>query len=67
MRILFLTSSTAAKKHISIGDKRRLLSVGRLVNLKQFSLLIKVFATLAANNNNWSLRIIGEGPLRQVY
>ena len=55
-----------AKKHISIGDKRRLLSVGRLDNEKQFSLLIKVFATLAANNHNWSLRIIGEGPLRQV-
>lgn len=56
----------AAKKYISIGDKRRLLSVGRLDNEKQFSLLIKVFATLAANNHNWSLRIIGEGPLRQV-
>lgn len=45
---------------------KRLLSVGRLDEQKQFNVLIKVFASLAAHNQDWSLRIVGEGPLREV-
>lgn len=48
------------------GVTRRLLSVGRLDEQKQFGVLIKVFANLARHNTSWSLRIVGEGPLRST-
>lgn len=54
------------KRNLSIEEKKHLLSIGRLDLHKQFGLLIKVFANLVSNNPDWSLRIIGEGPLRQV-
>jgi glycosyltransferase involved in cell wall biosynthesis len=43
---------------------RRLLGVGRLADQKQFNVLIRVFASLANRHSLWSLRILGEGPLR---
>ncbi|MDK9704691.1 MAG: glycosyltransferase family 4 protein [Sulfuritalea sp.] len=43
---------------------RRLLAVGRLSIEKQFDVLIRVFARLASSHSDWSLKIIGEGPLR---
>jgi len=46
------------------GATKRLLGVGRLDNGKQFSVLIRVFANLANRHSRWSLRILGEGPLR---
>lgn len=54
------------QQHAGIGNKKRLLSVGRLDEQKQFDVLIKVFASLAGRLANWSLRIVGEGPLRPV-
>jgi GalNAc-alpha-(1->4)-GalNAc-alpha-(1->3)-diNAcBac-PP-undecaprenol alpha-1,4-N-acetyl-D-galactosaminyltransferase len=45
------------------GAAKRLLGVGRLVDGKQFSVLIRVFANLANRHTQWSLRIVGEGPL----
>ncbi|MCK5214490.1 MAG: glycosyltransferase family 4 protein [Candidatus Omnitrophica bacterium] len=52
----------------NVGHARtkRILSVGRLVDQKQFDVLIKAFANLARIHPDWSLRIIGEGPLRAV-
>lgn len=50
----------------SVGGIKRLLAVGRLDEGKQFGVLIKVFACLAQHLDNWSLRIVGEGPLRIV-
>jgi GalNAc-alpha-(1->4)-GalNAc-alpha-(1->3)-diNAcBac-PP-undecaprenol alpha-1,4-N-acetyl-D-galactosaminyltransferase len=52
--------------HAGIGDKKRLLSVGRLDEQKQIDVLIKVFASLSTSLANWSLRIVGEGPLRPL-
>ena len=49
-----------------VREMRRLLSVGRLAEEKQFGVLIKVFAGLARCYPTWSLRIVGEGPLRPV-
>jgi glycosyltransferase involved in cell wall biosynthesis len=46
------------------GEMKRLLAVGRLDEEKQFGMLIKVFASLARHHTHWSLRIVGEGPLR---
>jgi GalNAc-alpha-(1->4)-GalNAc-alpha-(1->3)-diNAcBac-PP-undecaprenol alpha-1,4-N-acetyl-D-galactosaminyltransferase len=50
--------------HSAVARTRRLLSIGRLDEQKQFNVLIKVFASLKGRNPNWSLRIVGEGPLR---
>ena len=52
------------QRHASVGEMKRLLAVGRLDEGKQFGMLIKVFASLALHYTHWSLRIVGEGPLR---
>lgn len=56
----------AIQRHTSTASSKRLVSIGRLDEGKQFSLLIKVFAKLAQRHEDWSLRIIGEGALRPV-
>jgi len=50
----------------SVNAKKCVLSVGRLEDDKQFDVLIKVFAGMAARYENWTLRIIGEGSMRPV-
>ena len=52
--------------HIGGAASMHLLSVGRLVEQKQFDVLIRVFASLARVYSGWSLRIVGEGPLRSA-
>lgn len=54
------------RKSIGLDGNKHLIAVGRLTEEKQFDVLIKVFANLADRYSNWSLRIIGEGPLRAV-
>lgn len=54
------------QRAVGNNTTKRLLSVGRLHEQKQFDVLIKVFAILAQRHANWSLRIIGEGALRTV-
>jgi GalNAc-alpha-(1->4)-GalNAc-alpha-(1->3)-diNAcBac-PP-undecaprenol alpha-1,4-N-acetyl-D-galactosaminyltransferase len=49
-----------------VNKNKRLLSIGRFDEQKQFDVLIKVFATIASNHKDWSLRIIGDGPLREA-
>lgn len=45
------------------GEKRKIvLAVGRLVEQKNFSLLIKVWSKIADEAKEWKLRIIGDGP-----
>lgn len=51
---------------ISAGKNKRLLAVGRLSEEKQFSLLINTFFRLSHRHPQWSLRILGDGPLRAV-
>lgn len=46
------------------GQRHRLVAMGRLVSIKQFSWLVQVFSTLAADFPDWDLYIWGEGPLR---
>jgi len=52
------------QRHARVREMKRLLAVGRLDEQKQFDMLIKVFASLAQRHTHWSLRIVGEGPLR---
>jgi glycosyltransferase involved in cell wall biosynthesis len=58
--------AVAVKRAVRIGERRRLLSVGRLHEQKQFDVLIDTFAGVASRHTEWSLRIVGEGPLRTV-
>lgn len=46
-----------------VERRKRLLSIGRLDEQKQFDLLVRVFADVAGRCADWSLRIVGEGPL----
>lgn len=46
--------------------RRRILAMGRFSDEKRFGLLIDVFAQLAAAHPDWDLKILGDGPLRQV-
>ncbi len=56
---ILTTQRTACKK---IG--KRLLAIGRFDEGKQFGMLIRVFAILANQHSDWSLRIVGDGPIR---
>lgn len=49
-----------------IGEMKRLLSVGRLAEQKQFGVLINVFSALSEKHVDWALQIIGEGYLRNA-
>ena len=45
---------------------KRILYVGRLVAYKQADILASVFNELSAANNEWTLIIAGEGPLKET-
>lgn len=46
------------------GDRKTLLSVGRLSQEKDHKTLIEAFALVAADFPQWDLRIVGDGELR---
>ncbi len=45
------------------GGPKVLLSVGRLVAQKDHETLFRAFATIAPDHPDWSLRVVGSGPL----
>lgn len=47
------------------GERKVLLSVGRLDPQKDQATLIRAFQSLAKKFPDWDLRIVGEGPLRR--
>ncbi len=54
-------------QHITnITTSKRILSIGRLNKGKQFDVLIRVFAKLAQHHTDWTLRIIGDGELKDT-
>jgi len=53
------------KSQFSLSNNRRyLLYVGRLVEVKRVDLLLEAFANVAGNRPSWDLIIAGDGPLR---
>lgn len=48
------------------GDRKFLLSLGRLVIKKQVDRIISTFSALHAQFDDWDLHIYGDGPLRSV-
>jgi len=46
--------------------QKTILTVGRLVDVKNFDLLIHAFSHVQANYPDWQLHIIGDGPLKDM-
>ncbi len=55
------------EKYISNCENKKIVSVGRLEDVKDFSLLIDVFSNIVDKhkNNDWNLEIIGSGSLKE--
>jgi glycosyltransferase involved in cell wall biosynthesis len=53
------------ERQLRVGQRRRLIAMGRLSEEKQFSLLISVFLAMASRWREWDLVIYGEGPLQR--
>jgi glycosyltransferase involved in cell wall biosynthesis len=57
--------ATTARQHASSSSRKwRAVAVGRLSAEKGFDLLLRAWKRAAANEPNWELAIVGEGPLR---
>ena len=46
----------------NIEKKNIIISIGRLVETKQFSVLIDIFSKISKSNKDWILVILGDGP-----
>lgn len=57
---------TQEDKASGLVPGHQLAAMGRLIPSKQFDVLIRVFAGLAASFPLWQLRIWGEGPMRDT-
>jgi GalNAc-alpha-(1->4)-GalNAc-alpha-(1->3)-diNAcBac-PP-undecaprenol alpha-1,4-N-acetyl-D-galactosaminyltransferase len=59
--------SIVETQHLVSKDvNKRLLAIGRFDEGKQFGMLIRIFASLVDQHPDWSLRIIGDGPMRSA-
>jgi glycosyltransferase involved in cell wall biosynthesis len=62
--VLALKEGTA-RLPLKNAEGRTMVAMGRLVDQKGFDLLLDAFGQLSARYLDWSLVIIGEGPLRR--
>ena len=61
---IFNPKSFSSSKTSTLKNKT-FISVGRYDKVKGYERLIEAFYIFAQNNNDWSLKIIGEGPLKE--
>src|SRR5437899_415320 len=54
-----------ARLDASRSNGHTVVAMGRLVYQKGFDLLLDAFSTIAAKHPDWSLTVLGEGPLRE--
>jgi glycosyltransferase involved in cell wall biosynthesis len=47
------------------ASSRTILAMGRLVPQKGFDLLLQAFAKIADRHPHWSIKVLGQGPLRE--
>lgn len=59
-----LSDRPASDGETDPSARRRLIAMGRLVPVKQFGMLLRLFAGLAPAFPDWDLHIWGDGPLR---
>jgi glycosyltransferase involved in cell wall biosynthesis len=61
-----ISPALTARNENQNGDraKRIAIAMGRLSREKGFDLLLDAFSTIAGRHPDWSLKILGEGPLR---
>ena len=60
-----ISGSTVLASHTGSRTRnRQMVAMGRLVHEKGFDLLLNTFARIADRHPEWSLKIIGAGPLR---
>ena len=52
-------------KNDSIRRKKKIVSVGRLVEQKNYPMLIEAFSGLGEEFKDWSLEVYGDGPLKK--
>jgi glycosyltransferase involved in cell wall biosynthesis len=54
----------AGESHNGYETGHLIVGMGRLVEQKGFDLLLEAFSRVAARHSSWSLKILGDGPLR---
>ncbi len=54
-------------ENMQSGKKYSVIAMGRFVEEKGFDLLLKAFSMLSDQHRDWSLRIVGDGPLRKHF
>ena len=64
-KIFVVNNPVEKAHHTSTLQENTIITVGRLVVQKQYSLLIDAFAICLKTHPNWRLKIIGEGPLKK--
>jgi GalNAc-alpha-(1->4)-GalNAc-alpha-(1->3)-diNAcBac-PP-undecaprenol alpha-1,4-N-acetyl-D-galactosaminyltransferase len=61
-----LSEGVLKTKIVKKGQRRILLTIGRLVDQKQLDKVITAFASLAPRFTDWDMHIYGDGPLKTV-
>ena len=56
---------TFIPEHKSFCNSKQVIAVGRYVNQKGFDLLISAWQMIASKHQDWTLKIYGDGPLRE--